>query len=306
VKVLLNVFLLIFLIGSFTPVAMSQETSWEDLILKSRESLRKGKYSDAAYSGQEALKVAEKKFGPKHPNVSEALSNLATIYVSQGEYLKADQHCQRCIKIYEKIFGKDHIKVAEALVCLSFVYQAQGKYEEAEQLSLRIFETKKDGFWKDYPQAPYLGFYFENCNEPSIYYFRKQPGVECYRFTRISHSPGGGHSFVRIIKNKSSIKLYTGYRGRNAKNSNWRLASRDLKEKEWKTVTDAISNRAFWDLSYWDPIKGYDGGTAILEGVNKGRYHLVKRWSPHYKPSERGLNEFRDASRLFSTLLEIK
>ena len=282
------------------------DVSWEDLIFASRKFLRRGKYSEAAYSGQEALKVVEKKFGPNHPKVSKALSNLANIYVAQGEYLKADQHCQRCIKINEKIFGKDHLKVAEALTCLSSVYQAQGKYEEAEQISLRIFKTKKDGFWKDYPQAPYLGFYFENCNEPSIYYFKNQPGVECYRFTSISLSPGGGHRFVRIMRNKSSIKLYTDYRAKNAKNSSWHLASRDLKEEEWKTLTDAISNRAFWDLSNWDPFKGFDGYYTILEGVNKGRYHLVERWAPSCRTSERGLNELNHAYSLFRKLLEIK
>jgi tetratricopeptide (TPR) repeat protein len=304
-KVLLNVFLLMFLIGSLTPVAMSQETSWEDLIFKSRKFLRKGKYSEAAYSAQEALKVVEKKFGPNHPNVSKALSNLATIYVAQGEYFRADQHCQRCIKINEKVFGKDHLEVAKALACIAFVYRAQGKYEEAEPLFLRAFEAINYGFRKDYPQlAAYLPTYFEKWNEPSIYYFRNQPGVECYRFTGTSFF-GGGY-FVRIMRNKSSIKLYTGYRDGNAKNPSWRLASRDLKEKEWKTLTDAISNRAFWDLSNWDPIRGMDGGYTILEGVNKGRYHLVARWVPSYRTSERGLNELKHAYSLFSNLLETK
>lgn len=84
--------------------------------------------------------------------------------------------------------------------CQAFVYQAQGKYAEAEPIFLRAFETRKGDFRNDYPQlATHLPVFFENWNEPSIYYFRNQPGVECYRFTTTSVF-GRGH-FVRIIRN---------------------------------------------------------------------------------------------------------
>lgn len=44
-------------------------------------------------------------------------------------------------------------------------------------------------------------------------------------------------------------------------------------------------------------INGMDGDETILEGVSKGRYHVIERWTATYKTSERGLNTLLELSK---------
>ena len=78
--------LLVFLVLQLVPgYGSAQETSWEDLIERSDELYAQKQYSEAIRLDEEALKVAEKRFGPNHPNVAVSLKELAWIYHDQGK-----------------------------------------------------------------------------------------------------------------------------------------------------------------------------------------------------------------------------
>ncbi len=51
---------------------------------------RAGDYELAIVVARQALEVAEKDFGPNHPNVAQSLNSLAEIYSAQGRQKEAE------------------------------------------------------------------------------------------------------------------------------------------------------------------------------------------------------------------------
>ena len=64
-------------------------------------------YSRAIQTAEEALKVAEKKFGPESPNYATSLNNLASIHHAQGDYDKAEALYKQCLEILENKFWRE-------------------------------------------------------------------------------------------------------------------------------------------------------------------------------------------------------
>ena len=123
----------------------SQAQSGEFGVLKRQvvELYRQGKYAEAAKIAKRASALAEKDFGPDHPNVAQSLNNLALLYRAQGRYAAAEPLYKRSLRIYEKALGPDYPAVATTLNNLAALYQRQGRYAAAEPLykrSLRVYE----------------------------------------------------------------------------------------------------------------------------------------------------------------------
>ena len=93
-----------------------------------RQLYEAGKYADAVLLAQSALELAEKQFGPEHPNVARSLNNLAVLYNAQGLYGEAEPLHKRALAIVEKTLGPEHPYVATSLNSLAGTYQAQGRY----------------------------------------------------------------------------------------------------------------------------------------------------------------------------------
>jgi tetratricopeptide (TPR) repeat protein len=77
------------------------------------------------------LAIREKVLGPDHPDVAEALNNLAFSYYQQGRYADAESLNKRSLAIDEKILGPDHPDVAGALNNLAANYRAERRYSDA-------------------------------------------------------------------------------------------------------------------------------------------------------------------------------
>jgi tetratricopeptide (TPR) repeat protein len=136
-KVFLNTLLIVLLIILFTISACSQENTWKGLSSKVKKLYQQERYSEAAKIAEEALTVAEKAFGPDHPNVATSLNTLAFLYNAQGKYAKAESLYERSLKIREKALGTEHPEVATTCENMAGLYRQIGKRNEAE-----IFETR--------------------------------------------------------------------------------------------------------------------------------------------------------------------
>jgi tetratricopeptide (TPR) repeat protein len=98
---------------------------------------KQGRYSEAILPAQRRLAIAEKFFGPNHPNVAQSLNNLAELYQAQGRYADAEPLLNRALAIREKALGPNHPDVAQSLNNLAELYKDQGRYADAEPLYKR-------------------------------------------------------------------------------------------------------------------------------------------------------------------------
>ncbi len=75
-KIISLMIMLLILAGT----SYAQKESWERLNNKANNLYLQARYSEAIKIGKEALRVAEKTFGPDHQNVGSTLNNLAASY----------------------------------------------------------------------------------------------------------------------------------------------------------------------------------------------------------------------------------
>ncbi len=146
-KTLARITLVTLLVISFSVSIYAQGAAWEEweeLNKQSQKLFKQGSYSEAAKVAQEALEVAENRFGPDHQNVGLSLFVLASIYQAQGRYAEAEPLLKRSVEIREHSFGQEHPLVGKSLFALASVYQAQGKHAEAKPLFKRALEMQED------------------------------------------------------------------------------------------------------------------------------------------------------------------
>ena len=91
-----------------------------------RQLYEAGKYAEAVPLAQRAVELAEKQFGPEHPDVATSLNNIALIYQAQGRYAEAEPLLKRSLAIREKTLGPEHPDVATSLNILAELYRVQG------------------------------------------------------------------------------------------------------------------------------------------------------------------------------------
>jgi tetratricopeptide (TPR) repeat protein len=84
--------------------------------------LQMSKYWDAEIQYRQALKLAQKVFGPDHTSTLDTVNNLGLLYSKQGKLVEAEQMYQRALQGYEKALGPDHTST------LSIVYNLGNLY----------------------------------------------------------------------------------------------------------------------------------------------------------------------------------
>src|SRR5262245_1664583 len=112
-----------------------------------------GKYDEALPYFEGALEIRERILGPDHPDVSQAITGLATIHNFKGEYSKAETLCQRALAIREKSLGPEHPDVAQSLNILAVLYAALGDYAKAEPLHLRALAIQEKSLGPEHPDV---------------------------------------------------------------------------------------------------------------------------------------------------------
>eukprot|EP01137_Pigoraptor_chileana_P029109 Opistho-2@13877 len=102
---------------------------------------------------EKELEISESEKGDRHPDVANALNNLAGIHSSNGQHERALPLYERALGIYENIYSEDHPDIASTLNNLAALYDEAGQYEDALPLyerSLAIYEKR---FGKEHPDV---------------------------------------------------------------------------------------------------------------------------------------------------------
>jgi len=141
------------LLFTFAPARAQTSEELANLTQQVVSLYQAGKYAEAILIAQKALELEEQKFGPNHPHVSTALSNLADLYFYQGRHTEAEPLYKRSLSIHEKSLGPEHPNVGIALNNLAFLYSNRGRYAEAEQLYKRSLSISEKALGPDYPNV---------------------------------------------------------------------------------------------------------------------------------------------------------
>ncbi|MCB1883161.1 MAG: tetratricopeptide repeat protein [Geminicoccaceae bacterium] len=101
---------------------------------------REERYEEALPYFEEALALAEARFGPSDPGLSVELNNLAEVLRHLGRYDEAEPYYKRALALDESSKGKDEPGLATSLNNLALLYRGQGRYDEAEDLYKRSLD----------------------------------------------------------------------------------------------------------------------------------------------------------------------
>ncbi len=123
--------------------AAGQKAKWEELMERTADLSREGKYDEATPLAQEALRIAEVTFGPEHINVAASLNNLGSLYARQVHYGEAAKLYQQALPIYEKALGPDAPEALTTLENLIYVRDEQGQPAEADPLIQRALSIRE-------------------------------------------------------------------------------------------------------------------------------------------------------------------
>jgi tetratricopeptide (TPR) repeat protein len=132
---------------------LGQAPIWRALTKETDDLREKGDYEAAARSGQKALELAEKAFGPDHPDTAGSVYNLGLIYVKLKKNAEAEPLFRRALEIVEKALGPDDPRVATALNALSSLYFIQHRYREAEPFYKRLLAVREKSLGPDHPDV---------------------------------------------------------------------------------------------------------------------------------------------------------
>ncbi len=97
----------------------------------------KARYDDAEPLCRRALAIAERSYGPDHPNVAVHLNDLASLLQDTNRLSEAEPMYRRALAIDEKSYGPNHPNVARDLNNLAGLLWATRRLSEAEPMYCR-------------------------------------------------------------------------------------------------------------------------------------------------------------------------
>jgi len=158
-------------------------------------------------------------------------------------------------------------------------------------------------------EADWFSKSLERMKEPRLPELAKDVSSEVYRIMIL---PTWGNPIVVRAQKHEGIYVLSARRlnGQGGYDPGKLVEAKEaeLSMEDSKTLEGLVHELSFFQLSTGEKgIVGMDGDESILEGVSKGRYHVITRWTATYKTDERGLKTFLDVCRFLvdkSTLSE--
>lgn len=99
-----------------------------------------------------SLAIRERALGPDHPEVAQALNDLAKVYIDQCRFEQAELLLIRARRICENsLEPADRSSLAEVLTNLGVVCREEGRYDEAEVAYRRALAILEDALGDDHP-----------------------------------------------------------------------------------------------------------------------------------------------------------
>jgi serine/threonine protein kinase/tetratricopeptide (TPR) repeat protein len=120
-------------------LAIQKKCSVDSEVEKIRNCLIKmlkaaGRPADVEALYREKLATLRKLLGNEHPDVAEALQNLALALEQQPKLAEAETFYRELLALRRKLLGNEHPDVADSVVRLASVLRRQGKHDEAADL----------------------------------------------------------------------------------------------------------------------------------------------------------------------------
>jgi CHAT domain-containing protein/Tfp pilus assembly protein PilF len=110
-----------------------------------------GQFTEARARAEELLAKRQKRLGPKHVDVADALEIIGELLFNQGEYAKSREYWQRALTIRESLLGSNHVAVADALEGIAVDDRNLGEYEHARPLYERVLRIRRSALG---PKSP--------------------------------------------------------------------------------------------------------------------------------------------------------
>jgi hypothetical protein len=145
-----------------------------------------------------------------------------------------------------------------------------------------VFQDSSDTGWYRGFKERWYAKHLRSMNEPSLSVASKDAALVAYRFVwlRTFHHPIVVRLTIQAdgtgMLNAKETDGQGGYRaGRLFRNDAAEIARSQVSQ-----FLNLLRKAAFWSLATEETSGGLDGAQWILEGVEKGHYHVVDRWSP--------------------------
>jgi ankyrin repeat protein len=120
------------------PMKRPTRSEWQAMNKQVTSLRAQGQYDRAAGLASTSLRIAEKTFGPDHPDVAVALDSLAALHADRKHYVLAASLYGHSLAIREKAHGADHRDVAMSLRNLTELYRVQGRQALSKPLLKRL------------------------------------------------------------------------------------------------------------------------------------------------------------------------
>jgi hypothetical protein len=155
-------------------------------------------------------------------------------------------------------------------------------------------KTKADGEGVSAFESKWYGKSLERMNEPRLPEFTKDVSADIYRIMIL---PTWGNPIVVRVQRHGELYSLSARRldGQGGYDPGKLAESKDIElgADDSKTLGGLIQNLNFFQLSTEKDIYGHDGDEWIIEGVSRGKYHVVQRWcASSYNPEKRKLTAF--------------
>src|SRR5690242_11278511 len=131
--------------------ANAEDSKWRMITEQGISQYSKGEYERAVASIKKSLAVAEKEYGPDHPETATSLNNLAELYRERNQFSQANPLYKRALAIREKSLGPNHALVATTLNGHAELYRAQRRYLDAEPLYERALTIREKVLRSNHP-----------------------------------------------------------------------------------------------------------------------------------------------------------
>jgi tetratricopeptide (TPR) repeat protein len=91
-----------------------------------------------------SIAVAEKNFGPDHPDAARGWFTLGKVHAARGEHPTAETTFLRALEIRENSLTRDHPDVLEVISSMVDLYREMGKDARASELEARLVTARGD------------------------------------------------------------------------------------------------------------------------------------------------------------------
>ena len=114
---------------------------WESLQSRYKSEYSQGRLANAVRTASEAVRAAERAFGPEDERLMLTLREFALMLQMNRQYADALPHAQRVLAIADLVSGKESRQYAEALNVVGKSYTGLQKYVEAEDVYRQALAT---------------------------------------------------------------------------------------------------------------------------------------------------------------------